>query len=102
MASLRLRSDVRALQIRPLTPAPLTSLIRCERGVDNTTGLTHELTAGMDNSKCDVKVAVWNPTTRKAIFSSGISTFVAITSNILELIDYRKAEQAIAMEATSD
>ncbi|GAA2941865.1 IS110 family transposase [Glutamicibacter bergerei] len=66
--------------------------------------IIHERAAGMDISKRDVKVAVRHPGKRKGSFTTDVRTFGATTSQILELIDYLKAEQVttIVMEATSD
>lgn len=66
--------------------------------------IVHEHAAGMDISKCDVKVAVRKPGKRKGSYVTEVRTFGATTNQVLALIEYLQSEQVttVVMEATSD
>lgn len=64
----------------------------------------HERAAGMDISKRDAKVAVRVPGVRAGTFTTKVTTWGAMVSQIAELAEHLRAQQVtvIVMEATGD
>ena len=66
--------------------------------------VVHERAAGMDISKRDAKVAIRVPGKRAGTFTTSVTTWGATVPQILELIEFLRAQQVttVVMEATGD